>query len=107
MERRSEMPDVGNEPEFGQEDLSNRQSPGDGSRRDRLNPEQVLDELAGPRLEWQRMVRKYPLASLVAATMGGLYLGKRYGWQMIDDLSAFAADELVRNVQTALDADPD
>ena len=91
MERRSEMPD-----------WDDGAAGGDRSRLD-----DTLDELAGPRLDWQGTVRRYPLTSLLAATMGGFYLGRRYGWQMITDLSALAADELVRNVQQALDAGPE
>lgn len=106
MESESDMPDDGKRPGLGQEETPIGRSQGDGFNRDSWKSEQVLNDLAGPRLDWQRMVRTYPFVSLVAATMGGLYLGKRYGLQMIEDLSAFAADELVRNVQTALDSDP-
>ncbi len=78
----------------------------DRETESRSGPNQVMDELMGPRLDWRRMVRTYPWSSLLAATLGGVYLGKRHGWQLITDLSAFAADELLRNVQLALDEVP-
>jgi hypothetical protein len=64
--------------------------------------EQLLDELLPEELDWQRLVREYPLTSLSLAAVGGFLLGRSRGRTIVVALSAFAADSLAENVNTFL-----
>jgi len=64
------------------------------------NADQLLDELMPEELDWQRLVRAYPLAALSVAAVGGFLLGRNRGRAIVVALSAFAADTLAENVNT-------
>ncbi|TNF70883.1 MAG: hypothetical protein EP299_13135 [Acidobacteria bacterium] len=62
--------------------------------------DQLLDELLPEELDWQRLVRAYPIAALSVAAVGGFLLGRNRGRAIVVALSAFAADSLTENVNT-------
>jgi hypothetical protein len=68
--------------------------------RQGTNADQLLDELMPEELDWQRLVRAYPLAALSVAAVGGFLLGRSRGRAIVVALSAFAADSLTENVNT-------
>jgi len=51
----------------------------------------VIDELAAPDLEWVRLVRTYPIPALLLAAVGGFYLGRFMGADVVDSVARFAA----------------
>lgn len=64
--------------------------------------EEILDELLPEELEWERLVRTYPVPALALAAIGGFILGLRHGPQILSAVSGFAAAELSRNVSDLL-----
>jgi hypothetical protein len=62
----------------------------------------VLDELAPPELEWVRLVRRYPIASLILAAVGGFYLGRTKGADVIESVARFAAESVEEGVNELL-----
>lgn len=62
----------------------------------------VIDELAAPDLEWVRLVRRYPIASLLLAAVGGFYLGRHKGSDVVDSVARFAAETLEEGVNELL-----
>lgn len=65
----------------------------------------LLDELMPDELDWQRLVCRYPKSSLVVAALGGFFLGRSRGLQIVDSLSGFAADLLTENANQLLGRD--
>lgn len=65
----------------------------------------VVDELMPEEFDWRRMVRKYPLASLAIATLGGYMLGRSRGREVLAALSLFAADSVSGQVNELLGKD--
>jgi hypothetical protein len=63
----------------------------------------LVDDLVDGDFDWRQAVRTYPLPVLALAALGGFFLGRRYGLQLLGDLSAFAADELLRQVPKAFE----
>lgn len=64
--------------------------------------EEILDELLPEELEWERLVRKYPIPALALAALGGFVLGLRHGPQILSAVSGFVAAEVSRNVSDLL-----
>jgi hypothetical protein len=62
----------------------------------------VLDSFLEGDLDWRKAVQTHPLPALTLAALGGAFLGKRYGMELFTDLSAFAARELLRGLESAL-----
>jgi len=65
----------------------------------------VVDELMPLELDWQRLVRRYPLAALGLATLGGYVLGRHRGRQILAAFSLFAADTVSDQVNHLLGKD--
>ena len=65
----------------------------------------LLDELLPEELDWQRLVRAYPIPAVLLAAAGGFVLGKSRGALLIGALSAFAADTLTKGVNEFLGED--
>lgn len=70
----------------------------DEEARGRISPEAILDELLPEELEWERLVRAYPVPALALAAIGGFYLGLRHGAEILTAVSGFVASEVSRNV---------
>ena len=64
--------------------------------------EAILDELLPEELEWERLVRNYPVPALALAAVGGFFLGLRHGPEILSAVSGFMAAEVSRNVSDLL-----
>lgn len=60
--------------------------------------EEILDEVLPESLEWERLVRTYPVPALALAAVGGFYLGLRHGTAIVAAVSSYMAAEVSRNV---------
>lgn len=67
--------------------------------------ETAVDDFFEGDFDWQAAVRRNPLPALGLAALGGFFLGSRYGLQLITDVSAFAADQLMRNASQFVGAE--
>ena len=67
--------------------------------------DEVVDELMPARLDWQDLVRRYPLAALALATLGGYVLGRHRGREVLEAFSLFAADSVSEQVNIVLGKD--
>lgn len=72
---------------------------------DRTPAANVVDELVPSELDWQRLVRQYPLAALGLATLGGFVLGRHRGREILGSFALFAADSVSEQVNTLLGKD--
>lgn len=64
--------------------------------------EELVDEALPPGLDWEYLVRTYPVAALSLAAVGGFMLGWKRGTSVMAALSAFAARELSEHVNELL-----
>ena len=60
--------------------------------------EAILDELLPEELEWERLVRAYPVPAVALAAIGGFVIGLRHGPEILSAVSGFVAAEVSRNV---------
>jgi hypothetical protein len=58
--------------------------------------EEILDEILPESLEWERLVRTYPVPALALAAAGGFYLGLRHGPAILAAVSSYVAAEVAR-----------
>jgi hypothetical protein len=64
--------------------------------------DEMLDELLPEELEWERLVRTYPLPTLLVAAAGGFLLAYTRGPGIIGALSALATAQVGDVVRDAL-----
>jgi hypothetical protein len=62
----------------------------------------LIDALAPPELQWVRLVRSYPIASLILAAVGGFYLGRTKGTDVVESVAQFAAESIEDGVNELL-----
>ena len=72
---------------------------------DALSTDGVVDDLLPDELDWRGMVRKYPLASLAVAAVGGYVLGRSRGSEILAALTLFAADSVTGHVNEIIGSD--
>lgn len=60
--------------------------------------DEIIDEIVPEELDWERLVRTYPLPAVALAALGGLFLGFRHGPEILQAVSSFAAAEVSKNV---------
>lgn len=60
--------------------------------------EAILDELLPEELEWERLVRTYPVPAVALAAIGGFVVALRHGPEILSAVSGFLAAEVSRNV---------
>ena len=65
--------------------------------------ETILDEILPEELEWERLVRDYPVPAVAIAAVGGFWLGLRHGPAILSAVSTYLASEVSRNVSQAFD----
>jgi len=64
-----------------------------------------LDEILPEELEWERMVRSYPLPAVALAAVGGFLLGISHGPGIVSALSGYIGAQVSRNVSQVLGQD--
>lgn len=62
--------------------------------RDYPSADGIVDELMPADLDWSDQVRRYPLAALGIAAVGGYILGRTRGEDILRALSDFAAESV-------------
>jgi hypothetical protein len=67
--------------------------------------EEILDELVPEGVDWQKLVVRYPIPSLLVAAVGGFFIGRRHGPEIVGALSSFVAGEVSRGVDQLLSRD--
>lgn len=67
-------------------------------------PERWIDELLPEDLDWEDLVRAYPVPCLLAATAFGFVVGRRHGPALLEALIAFAGARAGEALEDALDA---
>lgn len=60
--------------------------------------EAILDELLPEELDWERLVRTYPIPAIALAAVGGFMVGLRHGPMLLGAVSSYVAAEVSRNV---------
>jgi hypothetical protein len=63
---------------------------------------ELVDELVPDGLDWERLVRIYPIPTLALAGIGGFLLGRSHGPAILSAIGSFAAAEVAKNVSTLL-----
>lgn len=67
--------------------------------------DELIDDLVPEGLDWERLVVTYPIPALLIAAVGGFFLGRRHGTEILAGLSSFAAAEVSRNVSHLIGQD--
>jgi hypothetical protein len=62
----------------------------------------LLDDLLPEGLDWQELVRSYPIPALALAALGGFLLGRSHGPAIVKAVSGLAAAEVAKNVSSLL-----
>jgi hypothetical protein len=62
----------------------------------------LLDSVLPEGLEWQELVRAYPVPALALAALGGFLVGRAHGPAIVSAVSSFAAAEVAKNVSSLL-----
>jgi hypothetical protein len=75
------------------------------AREQRSSAVRFLDDLLPEELEWQRLVRTYPLASLVVAGVAGYLLGWRSGAPILEAVGDTATRRVTGLVRASLGDD--
>ena len=63
-----------------------------------------MDELLPEEFDWQLWVRRYPKLALSLAAFGGYLLGSSRGGEIVDAVTARAADSLSESVNQLIDS---
>lgn len=64
--------------------------------------DEVVEEVLPAELDWQRLVRRYPIASITIAAIGGYVLGRNRGEEIVKALSNHAAELVTGQVNDVL-----
>ncbi len=62
----------------------------------------LVDELMPLGFDWERLVRSYPIPSMILAALGGFLLGRQRGPMVLAALSSFAASQVTQGVNGLL-----
>ncbi|MEM8995349.1 MAG: hypothetical protein AAGF23_11215 [Acidobacteriota bacterium] len=65
--------------------------------------DQWVDDLMPDGFDWRHVVQTYPRASLAAAAVGGLVIGRAHGAGLLAGLSGFFVGEVTRNLQNIVE----
>jgi hypothetical protein len=64
--------------------------------------DELLDDVLPEAVDWRRWVARYPAPVLLAAALGGFFLGRRRGKAVMTAAVAFAADRLAHGLSDTL-----
>lgn len=64
----------------------------------------LVEELLPEEFDWQRWVRKYPIPMLSLAALAGYLLGRSRGQEIVEVVTARAADTFSENVHHLIDS---
>jgi len=64
--------------------------------------DELVDELMPLGFDWERLVRSYPIPSMILAALGGFLLGRQRGPLVLAALSSFAASQVTQGVNGLL-----
>lgn len=67
----------------------------------------LLDDLLPEGVDWQDLVRAWPLPALALAALGGFLVGRRHGPAIVGAVSSFASAEVAKNVSSLLGQEVD
>ena len=67
--------------------------------------DEVVDEWMPAEFDWQDLVRRYPLAALGLAALGGWVLGRHRGRDILEAFANFAADTVSEQVNQTIGRD--
>ena len=67
-----------------------------------IERDSIVDELVPAELDWERLVVTYPLPALALAAIGGFFLGRRHGREILSAVSTIAAVQVSANVREIL-----
>ncbi len=62
----------------------------------------LLDELLPEELDWQEVVRAWPLPAMAVAALGGFLLARSQGPAILQAVGSFASAEVAKNVSSLL-----
>lgn len=67
--------------------------------------DRILDELLPEQVDWERLVRSYPLPALALAAAAGFYLAVSRGPVVVSAVTGWAAGEMTRRVNDLVGED--
>lgn len=62
----------------------------------------LLDELLPESLDWDRLVRTYPLPAMLLAAVGGFLIGRRHGKVLLSAVTGFATARIAQTVTSVM-----
>lgn len=65
----------------------------------------ILDEILPEELEWDRLVRNYPLPAVGVAAVGGFLLALSHGPAILSAVTGYVSAQISRNVSQVLGQD--
>ncbi|HEX4951774.1 MAG TPA: hypothetical protein VF017_00050 [Thermoanaerobaculia bacterium] len=68
-------------------------------------PRELLEDLLPERLDWQELVRAYPWPAVALAALGGFFLARTKGDEIVQALSELAAERISEHVNQLLGDD--
>ena len=66
----------------------------------------LVSELVPSDLDWLGFVRSYPKTALALAALGGYLVGRRHGGDILESVSAVAAETVTQQVHDRLGGEP-
>lgn len=79
--------------------------PGSRSASGHDTAERWIDELLPEDLDWEHLVRTYPVPCLLAAGAFGFLLGRDHGPALLAAISAFAGNRARQAIEDALESE--
>lgn len=70
--------------------------------RNASRADDLVDEILPEEIDWENLVRSYPIPALLVAAVGGFLIGRSRGLLVLAGLSAFASDQVSRTVNELL-----
>ena len=67
--------------------------------------QKIVDDLLPEELEWEEVVRTYPLCSLALVALGGFFIGRKHGRAIVSAFSDSATERVTSLVNDVFDSD--